>query len=105
MGITQEEMADRLLMAGRTYIDLEQGKNCCSALTLALYMIYVSSDPVQFLEELKEAFELDSTQVAWFTDNPSRKTPIWPSGAVLCVSGLFYTPQIKQNFRDNEPKQ
>lgn len=62
--ITQEEMADRLLMAGRTYIDLEQGKNCCSALTLALYMIYVSSDPVQFLEELREAFELDSTQVA-----------------------------------------
>lgn len=64
LGITQEEMADRLLMAGRTYIDLEQGKNCCSALTLALYMIYVSSDPVQFLEELREVFELDSTQVA-----------------------------------------
>lgn len=64
LGITQEEMADRLLMAGRTYIDLEQGKNCCSALTLALYMIYVSSDPVRFLEELREAFELDSTQVA-----------------------------------------
>lgn len=64
LGITQEEMADRLLMAGRTYIDLEQGKNCCSALTLALYMIYVSSDPVQFLEELREAFGLDSTQVA-----------------------------------------
>lgn len=64
LGITQEEMADRLLMAGRTYIDLEQGKNCCSALTLALYMIYVSSDPVQFLEELREAIELDSTQVA-----------------------------------------
>lgn len=64
LGITQEEMADRLLMAGRTYIDLEQGKSCCSALTLALYLIYVSSDPVQFLEELREAFELDSTQVA-----------------------------------------
>lgn len=64
LGITQEEMADRLLMTGRAYIDLEQWKNCCSALTLALYMIYVSSDPVQFLEELREVFELDSTQVA-----------------------------------------
>lgn len=64
LGITQEEMADRLLMAGRTYIDLEQGKNCCSALTLALYLIYVSGDPVHFPEELREAFELDATQVA-----------------------------------------
>lgn len=64
LGITQEEMADRLLMAGRTYIDLEQGKNCCSALTLVLYLIYVCADPAVFLAELKQALETATDQAA-----------------------------------------
>lgn len=29
--ITQEEMADRLVKAGRTYVDLDHGKTGCSA--------------------------------------------------------------------------
>ena len=45
LGITQEEMAHRLLMASRTYIDLDHGKTCCSALTLALFLIYIYDDP------------------------------------------------------------
>lgn len=62
--ISQEEMAARLQMAGRTYIDLEQGKHCCSALTLVLYLIYVCNDPLAFLNELRQALEADTTQAA-----------------------------------------
>ena len=57
MGITQEEMAHRLAMASRTYVDLDHGKTCCSSLTLALFLVYVCDDPLGFLEELRNAFE------------------------------------------------
>ena len=57
LGLTQEEMAYRLEMACRTYIELDHGKSTCSALTLALYLIYVCADPVGFLKELRNAFE------------------------------------------------
>ena len=55
--MTQEEMADRLAMANRTYIYLDHGKTCCSGLTLALFLIYACEDPLMFLEELRYALE------------------------------------------------
>lgn len=55
--ISQEEMAHRLSMAGRSYIDLEHGKTGGSALTLALYLIYLCPDSKSFLDELKAAFD------------------------------------------------
>ena len=64
LGITQEEMACRLAMAGRTYVDLDHGKNCCSAVTLALFLIYICTDPVNFLEELRDAFENSDIEAA-----------------------------------------
>ena len=64
LGITQEEMAHRLLMASRTYVDLDHGKTCCSALTLALFLIYICTDPLGFLEELRDAFERETNQAA-----------------------------------------
>lgn len=64
LSISQGEMAGRLMMAARTYIDLEQTKNCCSALTLALYLIYVCNDPIAFLNELRQALEADTIQAA-----------------------------------------
>ena len=64
LGITQEEMAHRLLMASRTYIDLDHGKTCCSALTLALFLIYIYDDPLEFLEELRNAFENEDSKAA-----------------------------------------
>ncbi len=64
LDITQEEMADRLVMAGRTYVDLDHGKTGCSALTLALFLIYVCAEPLAFLEELRNAFEDDDHQAA-----------------------------------------
>ena len=64
LGITQEEMAHRLVMAARTYVDLDHGKTSCSALTLALFLIYVCADPLGFLEELRDAFENTDNKAA-----------------------------------------
>lgn len=64
LDITQEEMADRLVKVGRTYVDLDHGKTGCSALTLALFLIYICADPLAFLEELRNAFENGSNKAA-----------------------------------------
>ena len=64
LGMTQEEMAYRLVMASRTYVDLDHGKTSCSALTLALYLIYICTDPMAFLEELRDAFEKQDDKAA-----------------------------------------
>lgn len=60
LGITQEEMADRLLMSWRSYCDLDNGYSCCSGLTLALFLTRICTDPILFLKELDLAFsEID----------------------------------------------
>jgi DNA-binding XRE family transcriptional regulator len=64
LGITQEEMAYKLAMASRTYVDLDHGKTCCSAVTLALFLVYVCEDVHGFLEELRHAFETAFHQAA-----------------------------------------
>ena len=64
MGITQEDMAHTLAMAPRTFIDLEHGKSGCSALTFALFLIYICQNPTLFLEELRNAFETDQKKTA-----------------------------------------
>lgn len=63
-GISQEQMAGCLEMACRSYVDLEHGISGCSALTLALFLVYRCKDPVGFLNELKEAFEKDNEKSA-----------------------------------------
>ena len=62
--MTQEQMAEALIMDVRSYINLDHGKNCCSALTLSLFLIYYCSDVDSFLQELKEAFENESDEIA-----------------------------------------
>ena len=57
LDITQEEMAYRIGLSTRCYIDLENGKSSCSAVTLALFLALVCNDPIEFLEELRYAFE------------------------------------------------
>lgn len=64
LGLTQAEMAERLSMDDRSFIDLDHGKSCCSAITLALFLIYVCPDIEEFLEELRHAFEDGSNQAA-----------------------------------------
>lgn len=64
LGISQEEMAHRLAMSSRSYVDLDHGKSSCSGLTLARFLIYVCEDPLSFLEELRYAFERRDSSAA-----------------------------------------
>lgn len=57
LGLTQEQMAETLVMDVRSFMYLDHGKHCCSALTLSLYLIYYCPDVDAFLQELKTAFE------------------------------------------------
>lgn len=64
LGISQDEMAHRLAMGSRSYVDLDHGKSGCSGLTLARFLIYVCEDPLSFLEELRYAFESRDSDAA-----------------------------------------
>ena len=55
--MTQVEMAERLCMDERSYIDLEHGKNGCSVVTLMLFLMYECSAVDDFLRELRVIFE------------------------------------------------
>lgn len=61
---TQSEMAERLCMDDRSYSDLDTGKSCCSAVTLALFLVFVCEDVVGFIEELRHAFETGTENAA-----------------------------------------
>lgn len=54
--LTQSQMAEILIMDNRSYADLNNGKSCCSALTLALYLIFF----VMILTNLSMDCESDS---------------------------------------------
>lgn len=62
--LTQAEMAERLSMDDRSYIELDHGKSCCSAVTLALYLAYVCDDVHQFAEGLRYAFDAGKDSAA-----------------------------------------
>ena len=53
--LSQEEMAHRLMMATRSYIDLEHGESCCSTVTFVLFLLYLCPDVTTFLKELRQA--------------------------------------------------
>lgn len=61
---TQLEMAEKLAMDERSYIDLEHGKTCCSAVTLALFLTICSDHPIGLLEELCCAFKVGIYEAA-----------------------------------------
>ena len=63
-GLTQSEMAEKLSMDDRSYIDLDHGKSFCSAVTHVLFLIYVCDDVQVFLEELRRAFKTAFIQAA-----------------------------------------
>lgn len=62
--MTQEQMAEALVMDVRSYQKLAHGISCCSALTLSLFLIYYCPDVDSFLSELKEAFENETDGIA-----------------------------------------
>ncbi len=63
LGITQSQMACRLHMACRSYIELDHGTSCCGGLTFMLYLIYICADPIGFLVELQYAIEQECLAV------------------------------------------
>lgn len=65
LGLTQEEMAHRLAMANRNYVDLDHGKLGCGGLTLAMYLVYVCADPQTFLMKLRRALDDESNKAAY----------------------------------------
>ena len=62
--LTQSQMAELLAMDDRSYLDLDHGRTCCSAITLARFLIFVCESPMQFLEGLHHAFEEAEDKVA-----------------------------------------
>ncbi|MBE7032941.1 MAG: hypothetical protein E7406_01790 [Ruminococcaceae bacterium] len=64
LGLTQEQMAETLEMDVRSFMNLDHGKNGCSALTLSLYLIYFCEDVPKFLSELKAEFEKEDNSIA-----------------------------------------
>lgn len=51
--LTQLQMAERLCMDERSYIDLEHGKNGCSVVTLVLYLVFECPDSDAFLLDME----------------------------------------------------
>ena len=70
--LTQLQMAERLCMDERSYIDLEHGKNGCSVVTLVLYLIFECPDSDAFLLDLERLY----TQVG--EELQSAKEPAMP---------------------------
>ena len=62
--LTQSEMAEQLFMDDRSYIDLDHGKTCCNATTLAIYLVYICDDVCKFVEDLRHAFEVGKNSAA-----------------------------------------
>lgn len=62
--LTQTGMAEKLCMDDRSYSDLETGKSCCSAVTLALFLVYVCENVGNFVEDLRNAFETGTESAA-----------------------------------------
>lgn len=58
MGLTQETMARLLMVAARSYIDLEHGDTFPSALTLANYLLLLSEEEQEdLLRRLRSGVE------------------------------------------------
>lgn len=64
LNLSQAKMAENLLMDTRSYVNLDHGKSGCSALTLALYLIYCCDDANTFLNELRCSFEDSSNHAS-----------------------------------------
>lgn len=62
--LTQSQMAEQLCMDERSYSDLDRGKSCCSAVTLALFIAFLCEDVQKFAEGLRHAFTTERNNAA-----------------------------------------
>lgn len=56
LGLTQNQMAEKLNIGSRAYADLERGKFCCSAITLVFFLLLCEDSYDTFLEDLRKSF-------------------------------------------------
>ena len=54
--ITQEKMAELLIMDLRSYVDIENGKNMCGTLTFVMYLLHFCDDPKELMDEIEKVF-------------------------------------------------
>ncbi len=62
--LTQDDMAEILMMDVRSYVELDHGCSGCSALTLCLFLVFVCENPDRFLDEFKVSVERRRANVA-----------------------------------------
>lgn len=55
--MTQDEMAEILMMDVRSYADIDRGVSLCSTLTFVLFLIYICPEPTELLNEIKTGFD------------------------------------------------
>ncbi len=55
--LTQDDMAEILMMDVRSYVELDHGCSGCSALTLCLFLVFVCENPSEFLNKFKISVE------------------------------------------------
>ena len=54
---SQAKLAKVLIMDSRSIVYLAHGDFCCSALSLAMFLIYCCENPLVFLDDLRNEFE------------------------------------------------
>ena len=62
--LTQSQMADLLRKDYRSYVDIEHGHNGCSCITFVLFLLYIESKPMDFLQSLSSLFQQANENVA-----------------------------------------
>ncbi len=57
MELTQDKMAEQLMMDVRSYSDIDRGISMCGTLTFVLFLLHFCPDPTLLLREIRVAFD------------------------------------------------
>ena len=58
LNLTQDKMAEILLIDVRSYADIDRGISMCSTLTFVLFLVYLCPEPVTLLKEIRARFDI-----------------------------------------------
>lgn len=62
--LSQERMAEFLMMSPRSYVDLEHGKYLCSTVVFIVFIIQFEINKEEFFDKLKSVLESDENSDA-----------------------------------------
>ena len=57
LNMTQDRMAEALLIDVRSYADIDRGVSLCSTLTLVLFLVYFCPEPANLLGDIRTVFD------------------------------------------------